>query len=202
MSSLCDANVPGLHLERIPTWELLVSTMGGGGGSLRTRMQNPFWHFAKSIFFPIFSRETPQGSPPPPQLLEGQQQVRDTETPVALGSGHRRGCLLYWSPEKEEIGQFSSKHNAFLRLEYQKWLVFIVTTGRWHNVYKPSLGPWAEPSLGRWAKELRSSHHGLWIWSVTNLSGRPSPSLQWRWQWYLLPSTVLRSQHPVRAGCY
>ena len=123
-----------------------------GCGSLRKRMQNSFWHFAKSICFPIFSRETPQGSPPPPQLLEGRQQVRDTEAPVALGSGHRRGCLLYWSAEKEEVGQFSSKHNAFLRLEYQKWLVFIVTTGRRHNVYKPPLGPWAEPPLGPWAE--------------------------------------------------
>lgn len=128
----------------ISLWELLIFTTGQCV-SLRKERRILFHIFTKSICFSTFYRETPQGSLP--ELLEGGQQVRTLRCQLPLrGSGHHSGCLLYWSAGKEEIGSILFKNSTSLRLEHQKWLFSIVTTGRWHNVYKPSLGHGAEPS--------------------------------------------------------
>ena len=140
-----------------PLWQLLAFTTRECV-SLTKRMQNCSSHFYKIyLLFHILQRNTTRI---PPRLLEGRQEVRDTEVPVALGGGGQAtaGGACSTNPQrKRRSGQFSSKHNAFLRLEHQKWLLSIVNTGRWHKAYKPSLELGAERWLGPGAERLRGT---------------------------------------------
>lgn len=109
--------------------------------------------FTKSICFSTFYRETPQGSLP--GSWKGGRKWGTLRCQLPWGSQATAGGACSTNPQrKRRSGQFSSKHNAFLRLEHQKWLLSIVNTGRWHNAYKPSLERGAQRWLGPGAEHL------------------------------------------------
>lgn len=112
MSSLHDANIPGLHLERIPT--LRTTDFYNRAVCLFEKKNAEFFsHFYKIyLLFHILQRNTTRI---PPELLEGGQQVRDTEVPVALEGGQATtaGACSTDPQGKRRSGQFSSKTQCF-----------------------------------------------------------------------------------------
>ena len=116
--------------------------------SLRKRTQNFFHIFTKSICFSTFYRETPQGSLLSSWKGGSKWGTLRCQLPLRGVRPPQRVPALLIRRERGDRVNSLQKLNASLRLEHQKWLFSIATTGRWHNVYKPSLGHGAEPLLG------------------------------------------------------
>lgn len=158
MSSLYDANVPGLLLERIPT--LTITGFYNQGVCLFDKKNAElFFTFLQNLFaFPHFTEKHHKD---PSQALgraAGSEGHWGASCPWGGGGQATAGGACSTNPQrKRRSGQFSSKHNAFLRLEHQKWLLSIVNTGRWHKAYKPSLELGAERWLGPGAERLRGT---------------------------------------------